>query len=241
MILIAAAGCALAAGLLAAPVPNRLARAGWTLRRPRAAIVLWQLVGLGGGGLMLLALALVVLSRLPAAVRVVAVIALIALAGWLLGVLLVSSVRVIRKLARQRRLVDLVASGTGGVRVIEHPELIAYCLPGTRPRVVVSRGTLDALEPDELAAVLAHERAHARGRHELVVQPFVAWERTFPFLLAARRARLAVTLLVEILADDQASAAVPPEALASALVRLGGGACGDDAMVRARVVRLARG
>jgi Zn-dependent protease with chaperone function len=181
-----------------------------------------------------------------------ALVALVVLAGWLLGVLFVSSLRVVRKLARQRQLVDLLASAPAAaevgadradaLRVIEHPELIAYCLPGTRPRVVVSRGTLDALDPAELAAVLAHEQAHARGRHELVVQPFVAWERTFPFLLAARRTRLAVTLLVEILADDQASARVPPEALASALVRLGGGAaCGDDAMVRARVARLVRG
>jgi Zn-dependent protease with chaperone function len=161
-------------------------------------------------------------------------------------------VQVVRKLARQRQLVDLVGSVPPAqeiraeradfLRVIEHPELIAYCLPGARPRVVVSRGTLDALDSEELAAVLAHERAHARGRHELVVQPFVAWERTFPFLLAARRARLAVTLLVEILADDQARGQVPAESLASALVRLGGPtACGDDAMMRARVGRLVRG
>ena len=37
----------------------------------------------------------------------------------------------------------------------------ASCLPGVRPQVVVSAGTLRLLDDVQLAAVLSHERAHA--------------------------------------------------------------------------------
>lgn len=52
---------------------------------------------------------------------------------------------------------------------MEHPSPAAYCLPGLRPRVVVTRGALSAPTGAEVAAVLGHERAHATGRHDLVV------------------------------------------------------------------------
>lgn len=64
---------------------------------------------------------------------------------------------------------------------------------------------LDTLDTEQLDAVLAHETAHARLHHDLVIQPFVAWRNTFPFLRSAIRALAAVQLLVEILADDDAS------------------------------------
>nr|MDT0667776.1 M48 family metalloprotease [Micromonospora sp. DSM 115978] len=77
---------------------------------------------------------------------------------------------------------------------------VAYCVPGVRTaRVVVSRGLLNTLAADELDAVLAHEQAHVSGRHDLVIQPFVAWQRTFPFLRPAQEATAAVSLLVEML------------------------------------------
>ena len=49
--LLAAEGLALiaVAVVLAVPVPLALARAAWPARSPRAALVLWQAVGLGGG------------------------------------------------------------------------------------------------------------------------------------------------------------------------------------------------
>ena len=50
-VLLAAEGLALiaVAVVLAVPVPLALARAAWPARSPRAALVLWQAVGLGGG------------------------------------------------------------------------------------------------------------------------------------------------------------------------------------------------
>lgn len=73
------------------------------------------------------------------------------------------------------------------VRLLDHPLAAAYCLPGVRPLIVVSRGVIDALSRAELCAVVSHEKAHARGRHDLVIQPFRAWRQTFPFLAAAGR------------------------------------------------------
>jgi hypothetical protein len=111
--------------------------------------------------------------------------------------------------------------GPGDLRLLSDPAAVAYCLPGLRPRIVVSQGAAAALTPHELDAVLAHEQAHLRGRHDLIVQPFLAWQETFPFLPAATEALTAVQLLVEMLADDRARRQCDPESLCGALRRLG--------------------
>ena len=140
------------------------------------------------------------------------------------GVLATSAVRIERDLRRQRTVVDLLGrAGADGVLVLDHPEPLAYCLPGPHPRIVITDGVVAALPPDELAAVLAHERAHAEGRHELVIQPFVAWQSALPFLAPARRATAAVAELVEMLADDAAAEATSRITVARALARVGAG------------------
>jgi bla regulator protein blaR1 len=166
------------------------------------------------------------------------------LALWLLTVLAVSFASVLRDRRRHRQIVDLVGRpGPGlGTLVLDHAVALAYCVPGVRPRVVVTDSALRLLAEDELAAVLAHERAHVRGRHDLVVQPFVAWQSTFPFLRPAAQATRAVALLVEMLADDAASQRTGPDAVAAALARLGAsrlpegalGAGGSTLAVRVR-------
>ncbi len=227
MWLIAAAACAVVAVLLAWPVPEALCDADWTRRAPRAAIVLWQLVGLVGGlsaigALVLLGFA--PLGRGWTAANLTALVLAALLFSWLIGVLAGSAVRIERDLRRQRAAVDLLGRAEAdGVRVLDHPEPLAYCLPGPHPRIVITDGALAALPPDELAAVLAHERAHAVGRHELVIQPFVAWQSALPFLPPARKATAAVAELVEMLADDAAAQATSRLAVARALARVGAG------------------
>ncbi|NUR32323.1 MAG: M56 family metallopeptidase [Catenulispora sp.] len=227
--------------LLAWPIPSALARAAWPKRHPRAAIALWQAVGIAGGlsligaplafavgdlrtGLVSLVRDAVHL-RVPQSLGFAQEVALAfagVLAIRLIGVTLLSAFRIERDLRRQRDAVDLAAEHADRqLRVLEHAAPAAYCLPGTRPRIVITEGTISALAPDELEAVLAHERAHARWRHELVVQPFVAWESALP-LPPARRATAAVTTLVEMLADDHAVRAAGRPALARALVAIGG-------------------
>lgn len=227
MWLIAAAACAVIAVLLAWPVPNALCTARWTRRSPRTAIALWQLVGLVGGLSAISALLLVgfaPLRRDLAGINLIALVLAALLFSWLFGVLATSAVRIERHLRRQRTVVDLLGRAEAdGVRVLDHPEPLAYCLPGTQPRIVITDGVLAALPPEELAAVLAHERAHAKGRHELVIQPFVAWQSALPFLAPARRVTAAVAELVEMLADDAAAEATSRLTVARALARVGAG------------------
>ncbi len=97
-------------------------------------------------------------------------------------------------------------------------EPLAYCLPGVRSRVVLSEGTLSALTDTELVAILSHERAHLRARHDLVLEAFVAVHTAFPRFVRSGSALNAVRLLVELLADDAAVRTAGPAPLARALV-----------------------
>lgn len=49
--------------------------------------------------------------------------------------------------------------------IVATADLFAYCAGVLRPRIVVSRGLLEALTPRQLHVVLAHENAHAE-RHD---------------------------------------------------------------------------
>jgi Zn-dependent protease with chaperone function len=151
---------------------------------------------------------------------------------------------------RQRALLSLLAHGdpkVPGALVVDYPTAAAYCLPGLRSQIVVSVGTLELLGPAELAAVLAHERAHLRERHDLLLLPFSALWRAFPRSTTCGQAHGSVALLVEMLADDRALRARPARELVSALVRFGtAGTCPAPAgtlavgegEVAARVARL---
>ena len=173
--------------------------------------------------------------------------ALLALLCW---VLLAASTAVVVARRRHRVLLSLLAHGdpkVPGALVVDHPAAAAYCVPGLRSQIVVSAGTLDLLDQAELAAVLAHERAHLRARHDLVLLPFCALARAFPKARLVRRARANVALLVEMLADDQALRQRPARELATALLRVGVSGAGQtpsgtlaatDAEVVARVTRL---
>ncbi|HVT69918.1 MAG TPA: M56 family metallopeptidase [Trebonia sp.] len=132
---------------------------------------------------------------------------------------------------RQRELLALLAHGdpkVPGALVVDHPAAAAYCLPGIRSQIVVSVGTLDLLGPAELTAVLAHERAHLRARHDLVLIPFTALRRTFPRSGVLAQAYRSVALLVEMMADDRALRVrgLVPRELATALLRFGTASAG---------------
>ncbi|GAA1378867.1 M56 family metallopeptidase [Pseudonocardia kongjuensis] len=235
---------------LAEPASRMLACARWPARDPVGALLLWQAVGLGGGISLFgagLAYGLAPLGdSLPAAVSVLAgdlaagdfpaaldplhvgalLIALGVLAR-LLSVLVITTVRTLRARRRHRDLLDVLATPwpfASGTRVLDHPVPVAYCLPGRSSRLVVSAGVLDALDTAGVVAVLAHERAHLRERHDLVVLPFVAWGATAPFVRGMVAAQLAVARLIEMRADDVARRLCDPTELATALKAVGGSA-----------------
>ncbi|HEY9523610.1 MAG TPA: M56 family metallopeptidase, partial [Thermopolyspora sp.] len=183
--------------------------------------------------------------------RITALIAGLTLLAVLMAVLPSAGVQTLRARRRHRLLLALVARedpGVPGVRVLDHPGAAAYCLPGLRSQVVVSDGTLKLLSPDELTAVLAHEAAHARERHDLVLLPFVALRKALPWVRVIGEAQMAVGLLIEMAADDHARRYCSPRRLATALLRFGTagavpaphGALGAAAHVMARVDRLVR-
>jgi Peptidase family M48 len=186
------------------------------------------------------------------AIRLACLAAGLALLALLCWVLLAASVAAVQARRRQRALLTLLAHGdpkVPGALVVDYPSAAAYCLPGlrSRSRIVVSVGALELLGRGELAAVLAHERAHLRERHDLVLLPFTALRRAFPRSVTCTDAQQAVALLVEMLADDHALRARSARELVSALVRFGtAGACPAPAgalaaaqgEMAARVVRL---
>ncbi|HEY2277532.1 MAG TPA: M56 family metallopeptidase [Streptosporangiaceae bacterium] len=166
---------------------------------------------------------------LPALLRLTSLMLGLALLAELCWVLIVATVVSVRGRRRQRELLALLGRGdpkAPGALVVDHPAAAAYCLPGLRSRIVVSVGALDLLRPAELAAVLAHERAHLRERHDLVVLPFTALRRAFGWSQICADAHQSVALLIEMLADDRALRARPARALAGALARFGTAGCG---------------
>jgi Peptidase family M48 len=186
------------------------------------------------------------------ALRLACLIAGLALLALLCWVLLAASVAALQARRRQRALLTLLAHGdpkVPGALVVDYPSAAAYCLPGlrSRSRIVVSVGALELLGRGELAAVLAHERAHLRERHDLVLLPFTALRRAFPRSATCTGAHHAVALLIEMLADDRALRGRPARELVSALVRFGtagtcpvpaGALAAAEGEVAARVTRL---
>lgn len=104
--------------------------------------------------------------------------------------------------------------------VVDHPSAAAYCLPGRRGTVVFTTAALQALDEEQFAAVLAHERAHLRGRHHLILAAADALQRAVPRLSAFRIAYTEMSALVEMAADDDAVRSSPRLTVATALVRL---------------------
>jgi Zn-dependent protease with chaperone function len=158
------------------------------------------------------------------AVRLTCLAAGLVLLASLCWVLVAASAAALHARRRQRALLTLLAHGdpkVPGALVIDYPSAAAYCLPGLRSQIVVSVGTLELLGRAELAAVLAHERAHLRERHDLVLLPFTALRRAFPRSATCTGAHRSVALLVEMLADDRALRGRPTRELVSALVRFG--------------------
>jgi Zn-dependent protease with chaperone function len=159
-----------------------------------------------------------------------------------------------RRRAHHRMVVDLVDVGrdaalaqpstrTRDLRVLDVAQPLAYCLPGVRSRVVVSEGTLKTLDNAEVAAILSHERAHLRARHDLVLEAFTAVHAAFPRVVRSANALRAVQLLVELLADDVAVRATGRTPLARALVACASGRTPSGALAAggpSTVVRVRR-
>jgi len=231
---------------LAWPVPRLMAGMTTFRRAPRAALVVWQSTTVGA----VLAALFAAPAALPYVIGPTAALAdnatqiavAVAVSGLIAGRLIVSGHRVGTRLRahrrRHRRLVDLLAVPVGAdgshaahMRVIEHPTPTAYCVPGMRRRVVLTQGTLDSLPEDQLVAVLAHERAHLRARHDLILEFFTVIHEAVPSWFRCEMAMHEVKLLIEVLADRAAVRATGVVSTARAIVGMATGAVKPEGML----------
>jgi beta-lactamase regulating signal transducer with metallopeptidase domain len=121
--------------------------------------------------------------------------------------------------AQTARLVGHPEPALGAV-LVEHAQPAAYCVAGRRPTVILTTAAVQALDPGQLDAVLAHERAHLAGRHHRLLAMTRISREVLPFLPLMRDAEEQVTRLVELHADDAAARGRDPRLLATALVLL---------------------
>jgi Zn-dependent protease with chaperone function len=117
------------------------------------------------------------------------------------------------------RIVGRALPGTDAV-VLDDPRPAAYCAAGT---IVVTSGALGVLDDDQLAAVLAHERGHLRGRHHLLTLVLRGLTAAFPGVPLFTRGPAEVARLAEMSADDTAARTAGRPALITALIAIATG------------------
>lgn len=138
----------------------------------------------------------------PPSVAVAISVAAAGLLAWRGGAAAAAVLRLRADLRRARQ----VAGGTGAELAVlpdDHPD--AYALPGRPGQIVVTTGMLNALDPDEREALFAHERAHLRCRHHLLL---AAMELAAVFHPALPALKEPLGYALERAADEAAAQAV---------------------------------
>ncbi|MFE2938825.1 M56 family metallopeptidase [Streptomyces sp. NPDC059255] len=127
---------------------------------------------------------------------------------------------------RHRLVADALAPyGTGPlrrVRVLEDPVPAAFCIPGSRhdARVVLTRGALSLLTPEQVSATVAHEQAHLRFRHHRVIVLAEVVTAAVGWSGALRDYAEQTRRLAEMAADDHAADTHGQRTLAAALLEM---------------------
>jgi Zn-dependent protease with chaperone function len=166
------------------------------------------------------------------------------------AVVMIGAARLIRVLARMRRrthghasairLVGRRLTGLDAV-VIDSAEPAAYCIAGRPNAVVITSGALNTLTRPQLAAILAHERAHLDGRHPEIVAFARALAATIPRLRLMTAGARHISRLLEMCADDRAAIKHGATPLLTGLLALTGAApVASGALGAAGVAVLAR-
>jgi hypothetical protein len=108
------------------------------------------------------------------------------------------------------------------VFIVDAPGPVATLVGVARPRLYLSKSVVDALTPDEHAAVLAHEAAHQRRRDNLARWVMLATPDLFATTRFGRRTAEQWAAAAERIADEEAVGGDTRAtvALASALVKV---------------------
>ena len=154
-----------------------------------------------------------------------AVAAALALAvlAWRYGRSVQRAQRRTRAHAEAARITGRRLPGAGAAVVLNAAQPAAYCVPGRPAAIVLTSAALAVLDPGQLNAVLAHERAHLAGRHHLLIALTRALAATFPGVPLFTRAPAEVARLAEMCADDAAARRSSRPTLIAALLAMGTG------------------
>ena len=224
-----------------------LGRATWTVRAPLLAMVTylaaaWSVVAalglagltlavhataLGGGLSHLIGACVLRLRETYAAPGGAAAAGIgLTLAGAIAARAALTAVTHLRTVRRQALLHAQAARLVGrpepalGALLVDDVQPAAYCVAGPHPTVIMTTGALRALDPDQVDAVLAHERAHLARHHHRFLAVARIGHQMLPFIPLMRDTATQVARLVEMHADDAATSDRDTRPLAVALVVL---------------------
>lgn len=181
-------------------------------------------------------------AGLPA--QIVATVAVAFAVGSLIAIV----IRIGRALGRMRThtfahadAVRLVGRSYGSdVVVIEASEPAAYCVAGRPPAIVVTTAALAALDENQLAAVVAHERAHLDGRHAYAIAAARCLTAALPTCRLFAGAATHISSLLEMCADDAAARRHGRQPLLAGLLTLSGATTPAHGLAAAGVAVLTR-
>ncbi|MGO1050383.1 M56 family metallopeptidase [Crossiella sp. CA198] len=150
--------------------------------------------------------------------RLGAALVLFGLLGWV-GLVAVRMVRAQRRWRDEHvsLLRSVCRAGRDRVLWLEEDQPVAYSVGGRSGCVVATRGVA-ALSAPQRDAVLAHEYAHLRGRHHLLVLLAGIMGAALPFIPLCRKAAGTVPVLVELAADAAAAREHGPGPVRAALL-----------------------
>ena len=166
-------------------------------------------------------------SLWPAVAFIVVVGSGAAVGVWSVTRQLLASRRLVQRVrALSLQLPDALADAarrarmTGRILLVDSAEHFSFAFGALSPRVAVSRGLLDVVSPQELAAVLEHERYHVRNLDPLKVLIARALPAAFFYLPAFRGLRARYVAGRELAADRGAVEVCGRRPLAGALFKV---------------------
>nr|MDQ2710455.1 M56 family metallopeptidase [Actinomycetota bacterium] len=171
-----------------------------------------RLIAVGGYGSALQAF-LLVLAALS--------VAALAVAGARTALAVRGSRRSTNAHAQAARLAAVTTPpGPEGALVLDSAQPAVYCLAGRPHTIVITRAALEALDDAQLAAVLAHEQAHLRGRHHHPLAITAALAKVLPGVRLFTDGAADIARLLEMCADDAAARRHDRDTLVDALLAL---------------------
>jgi len=228
--------------LVTVATPPLVTSRRWSGRLPRTAVMLWM-GALGTSGLALVASLVCMVGAAsslsgqpgePLSFHDVAGDVSVTVVAWVMtalggGGLASVGYRTMLAVSERRRVargLPFAAGTSHGARhltalVVDSQEPHAVSVPGRRPMILVSSRLRESLTPQQLEAVVEHERGHLLQHHHLFVGLADLQYRCAPTLPSARSLEQSVHLLVELAADDHAARRCGCAVAATALRALG--------------------